>query len=113
MENSKEFGAKQAVQTLMFYYLSSLIGKVDDPKQVIASELGAMIGLSENQIQYVHMGIKNNEVIENFNSCIRLLDTMKDRDSFDLDSVKIIKSILTIMKQECETALKDFTTFED
>ena len=53
MDDSRLTGAKEGVQTMLFYYLLALQGNVKDPKQVIATELGHMIDLSEEQIQYV------------------------------------------------------------
>ena len=109
MTNNKEYGAKQAVQTMLFYYLSSLIGTVEDPKQHIASELGAMINLSNEQIQYVKLSLATEDkIISNFESCIQLLDSIKDKDSLDLESIRIVKDVLTIMKETCQKTLKDF-----
>ena len=39
MENLKAEGAKNAVQTMLFYYISSLIGTVEDPKQYIVNQI--------------------------------------------------------------------------
>ena len=109
MADSKEYGAKHAVQTMLFYYLSSLIGTVEDPKQVIATELGSMIDLSEEQIQYVKLSLATEDkVLSNFESCIQLLDGIKDKDSFDLESIKIVRDILSLMKDACQKTLKDF-----
>lgn len=110
MENSKEYGAKQAVQTMLFYYLSSLItNHVEDPKQQIASELGAMIDLSEEQIQYVKMSLATEDkVLSNLDSCIQLLDAIHDKESFDLESIKIVQNVLSIMKKACQKTLEDF-----
>lgn len=108
MENNKAFGAKQAVQNMLFYYLSSLMEISDDPKQIIASEIGAMINLSEEQIEYVKLSLaSDNKVISNFNLCIQLLDNMKDKESFDLESINIIKNILSLMRDTCNKTLKD------
>ena len=57
MDDSRLTGAKEGVQTMLFYYLLALQGNVKDPKQVIATELGHMIDLSEEQIQYVQSHI--------------------------------------------------------
>ena len=45
MEDNKMSGAKNGLQTMLFYYLYSLIGNVEDPKQYIATEIGKMIDL--------------------------------------------------------------------
>ncbi len=110
MENNKISGAKQGVQTMMFYYLSSLIGSVEDPKRHIATELGKMIDLSEEQIQYVQMSIANdNKMLDNLSSSIALLENMEKTGKLDLESIGIVKGILTIMKDQCENALEKFT----
>lgn len=110
MENSKISGAKNGVQTMMFYYLSSLIGTVEDPKQYIATELGKMIDLSEEQIQYVKMNIANdNKMLDNLSSSIGLLENIEKTGKLDLESIKIVKGILEIMKSQCSKTLEDYT----
>ena len=101
--DSKILGAKQGVQTMMYYYLSALIGTTEDPKQYIATELGKMIDLSEEQIQYVKMNVANdNKMLDNLSSSIALLESMEKTGKLDLESVGIVKQILEIMKQQCE-----------
>ena len=108
--DSKITGAKHSVQTMMFYYLSALIGTVEDPKQYIATELGKMIDLSEEQIQYVKMNVANdNKMLDNLSSSIALLESMEKTEKLDLESIGIVKKILEIMKQQCEQTLKEYT----
>ena len=64
MEDNKISGAKNALQTMLFYYLYSLIDNVEDPKQYIATELGKMINLSEEHIQYVKLDVATKEILE-------------------------------------------------
>lgn len=110
MENNKISGAKHGVQTMMFYYLSSLIGTVEDPKQHIATELGKMIDLSEEQIQYVKMNIANdNKMLDNLSSSISLLENIEKTGKLDLESIKIVKGILEIMKSQCKKTLEEYT----
>lgn len=107
--DSRITGAKHSVQTMMFYYLSSLIGSVEDPKQYIATELGKMIDLSEEQIQYVKMNVTNdNKMLDNLSSSIALLENMEKTGKLDLESVGIVKQILEIMKQQCEQTLQEY-----
>lgn len=109
MEDNKINGAKNGVQTMLFYYLSSLIGTVEDPKQYIATEMGKMIDLSEEQIQYVKMDIANeNKLIENLSSAISLLENMEKTGKPDFESIKIVRSILEIMKTQGEKAIKEY-----
>ena len=114
MESNKISGAKHGVQTMMFYYLSSQIGSVEDPKQHIATELGKMINLSEEQIQYVRMQVANeNKMLVNLSSSIALLENMEKTGKLDLESIGIVKGILTIMQEQCQKALTEYTDTED
>ncbi len=113
-DEGKIVGAKNGVQTMLYYYLSSLIGQVEDPKQVIASEIGAMIDFSEAQAQYIAMDVKsNNKMLDNLTCSIDLLKSMEQAKEFDLDSIKIITGILEIMKKQCEETLEKFVEFVD
>ena len=108
MEDNKMSGAKNGLQTMLFYYLYSLIGNVEDPKQHIATEISKMIDLSEEQIQYVEMNIANdNKLLENLSSSIRLLDNIEKTGKLDMESIKIVKGILEIMENQCKEILDD------
>ena len=108
MEDNKMSGAKNGLQTMLFYYLYSLIGNVEDPKQHIATEISKMIDLSEEQIQYVEMNIANdNKLLENLSSSICLLDNIEKTGKLDMESIKIVKGILEIMKNQCKEILDD------
>ena len=108
MEDNKMSGAKNGLQTMLFYYLYSLIGNVEDPKQHIATEISKMIDLSEEQIQYVEMNIANdNKLLENLSSSINLLDNIEKTGKLDMESIKIVKGILEIMKNQCKEILDD------
>lgn len=110
MKDSKVSGAKQGVQTMLFYYLSSLIGTVEDPKQYIATEMGEMINLSEEQIQYVKMNTaQDNKMLENLSSSISLLENMEKTNTLDLESIGIVKKILKIMESQCKKTLDDYS----
>ena len=108
MEDNKMSGAKNGLQTMLFYYLYSLIGNVEDPKQYIITEMGKMIDLSEEQIQYVEMNIANdNKLLENLSSSINLLDNIEKTGKLDMESIKIVKGILEIMENQCKEILDD------
>ena len=114
MEDNKMSGAKNGLQTMLFYYLYSLIGNVEDPKQYIITEMGKMIDLSEEQIQYVEMNIANdNKLLENLSSSIRLLDNIEKTGKLDIESIKIVKGILEIMKNQCEEILNDMEDIDN
>ena len=114
MENSKVAGAKQGVQTMLFYYLSTLVGTVQDPKQHIATEMAKMIDLSEEQLQFVLASIQNeNMLIDNLSSSIALLENIEKTKKLDLESIGIVKDMLSIIKSQCKDALDKFTDQAD
>ena len=114
MEHNKISGAKNGLQTMLFYYLYSLIGNVKDPKQYIATELGKMINLSEEQIQYVKLNVANdNKLLDNLSSSIDLLDNIEKTGKLDIQSIKIVKGILEIIKNQSEDILKDMEEIDN
>lgn len=110
MDNSRITGAKQSVQNMLFYYISALIDSgVKDVKQYIASEIGDMIDLSEEQVSYVQSHISNeNKVVENLSSSIALLEGMEKTGKLDLEAIKIVKGILGIMKTQYQETMATF-----
>jgi len=105
----RRLGAKKGAETMLFYYLESLIGTVDDPKQVVATELGTSINFSEAQIQYVKMNVMNdNKMLDNLSCSIDLLKNMEQTGKIDLDSIGIIRNILEIMHGQCEQTIKEY-----
>lgn len=106
MDNSRMNGAKAGVQTMMYYFLLAAMEQEEDPKQYIATELGKMIDLSEEQIQYVQLSINNeSKLMDNLKLCIQLLEPMKDTNTVDLESIKIVKEILVLIKDQCKDTL--------
>jgi hypothetical protein len=97
-----------AVVDMLFYHYYSLIKQgVEDPKQIIATELPELIGLSEEQIQYVKINtLQQNKLIENLDSSIELLSSMEESKTLDMESIKIVKGILQIMKKNAEEPLQ-------
>lgn len=103
MEDNKISGSKAGAQTMLFYYLYSLMGKVKDPKQVVATELGKMIDLSEEQINYVQLNLSmENTLLANLESSISLLKVMKTTGKLDIESLQIVISMLDLMRQKAE-----------
>ena len=114
MEDNKMSGAKNGLQTMLFYYLYSLIGNVEDPKQYIATEIGKMIDLSEEQIQYVQSHISTEgKLVESLSSSIQLLENMEKTGKLDLESVSIVKNTLQIMTKEINKVVEQFVVIED
>lgn len=104
--SDKASGAKQAVQNMLFYYLTTLLDQ-EDPKQIMASEMGAMIELSEEQLNYVKLQLSaKNKVLDNFETCIKLLESMVKTGELDIDSLKIVIQVLSLMKATCEATLE-------
>lgn len=102
--DAKISGAKQAVQNMLYYYLIALQeSNVKDPKKVIATEIGEMIDLSEEQVDYVNMSInEGHKITENISNCIALLHGMLANNVLDVDSVKIVTKVLEILKKNIE-----------
>lgn len=112
--NNKIFGAKEGVQTMLFYYLLALQGNVEDPKQVIATELGHMINLSEEQIQYVQSHISTNgKLVKSLSYSIQLLENMEKTGKLDLESISIIKNTLNVMVEEINKVVEKFIIIRD
>ena len=108
MADNKMSRARNGLQTMLYYNLYSLIGNVKDPKQYIATEIGKMIDLSEEQIQYIKLNLSNdNKLLENLSSSISLLDNIEKTGKLDMQSIKIVKGILEILKSQSEEILKD------
>ena len=114
MDDSRLTGAKEGVQTMLFYYLLALQGNVKDPKQVIATELGHMIDLSEEQIQYVQSHISTEgKLVKSLSSSIQLLENMEKTGKLDLESISIVKNTLQIMTKEINKVVEQFVIVED
>jgi len=99
---------KNAVVDMLFYYIHSLIRQgVEDPLQVVATELPEMIHCSMEQIEYVKMNVlQDGKLVDNLDSSIGLLSSMEESKSLDLESIKIIKGILEIMRDNAKESLE-------
>lgn len=108
-------GNKNAVVDMLFYYIHSLIKQgVEDPLQVISTELPEMIHCSMEQIEYVKMNVlQDNKLVENLDSSIGLLSSMEESKTLDLESIKIVKGILEIMRDNAKEPLKKVFGDED
>ena len=105
MEDSRLLGAKDGVQNMLFYYLTALIDNgVKDPKQHIATEIGKMIDLSEEQVTYVKANVRlQGKLPESLTSSIDILKNMK---SFDEEAVNIVVGLLTAIKDSCSKVIE-------
>ena len=110
MDNSKN-----AVIDMLFYYIHSLIKQgVEDPLQVVATEIPKMIHCSMEQMEYIKINVlQNNNLIDNLDSSIGLLSSIEESKTLDLESIKIVKSILEIMRDNAKTSLQKVFGEED
>lgn len=102
--NNEVKGAELAVKKMLLYYISALqtVG-VDDVRQYIATKIGDMIQLSEEQCNFIKANFtKENKLVENLNNSIQLLQKMEEEQKLDLDSIKIVRQILELIKKDCE-----------
>lgn len=99
---------KNAVVDMLFYYIHSLIKQgVEDPLQIVSTEIPEMIHASMEQIEYIKINtLQNNKLVENLDSSIELLNSMEESKSLDLESLKIVKGILEIMRNDAKTSLQ-------
>lgn len=100
--------SKNAVVDMLFYYIHSLIKQgVEDPLQVVSTELPEMIHASMEQIEYIKMNtLQDNKLIDNLDSSIELLSSIEESKSLDLESIKIVKGILEIMRNDAKVSLQ-------
>jgi hypothetical protein len=107
--------SKKAVEDMMFYYLFGLIRNgVQDPKQVIATEIAEMINLTEEQLDYVKVNTaEHNNLIENLDCSIELLSNIEQSKKLDLESIKIVKGILLVMKEHAKEPLSKYFKEDD
>lgn len=99
---------KQAIIDMLFYYIYSLIKQgVEDPLQVVSTELPEMIHASMEQIEYIKMNaLQDNKLVENLDSSIELLSSIEESKTLDLESIKIVKGILKIMRDNAKVSLQ-------
>ena len=57
--------SRKTVEDMLFYYLFGLIRSgVQDPKQVIATEVASMINLTEEQLDYIKINTQDISVVD-------------------------------------------------
>ena len=100
MADNRTYGAKQALQNMLFYYMFELSAEYENPKDVITKELGEMIDLSEEMAEYVRTNISlKNKLSENLEMCVKLLKKEEEAKVPDKESIKIVRRVLeTISK---------------
>lgn len=95
-------GAKEGVKNMLYYYIDSLIGEgIEDPKEYIAKEIGDMINLSYEQVQYINSTLSDSiSLSDNVEMCIKLLISMEKKKELDLESIVIVRKTLEIINQK-------------
>jgi hypothetical protein len=79
---------------------------IEDVRQYIATKIPEMIDFSKEQSDFIYMNInKENKIYNNLNNSIKLLDGILQSKKLDLDSIKIVKQILSLMVED----MKEFT----
>ncbi len=105
--NEEVKGSEAAVRKMLLYYISALqsVG-IEDTKQYIATRIGEMISLSEEQVKFILVNFnKQNQLIENLDNSVRLLEKMKEEEKLDLESLDIVIQILNLI-------MKDYDNFK-
>ena len=106
---------RKAVENMMFYYLFGLLRNgIEDPKQVIATEVANMINLTEEQLDYIKINTEeHNNLIENLDCSIDLLSNIEQSKKLDMESIKIVKGILLAMKEHAKEPLSKYFKGEE
>ena len=99
---------KSVVTDMLFYYIYSLVKQgVEDPLQVLVTELPEMINISKEQLEYIKMNVLQKEkFVENIDSSIKLLSSIEESKTLDLESIKIVKGILEIIRNDADISLQ-------
>lgn len=97
--NEEIKGAEHAVRKMLFYYILALQSSgIEDVKQYIATRIGDIINLSDEQTKFVLANLNNeNKLIDNLDNSIKLLKKMKDENKLDIESINIIIKVLELI----------------
>lgn len=106
--NEEVKGSENAVCKMLMYYISALqTAGVEDVKQYVASRIGDLISLSEEQCQFVMANFyKDNKIVENLKNSMKLLNAMKEKNQLDMESLDIVIKVLNLI-------LKDYEEFKN
>ena len=88
--------ARKATIDMLFYMIAALVEDGDeDPKQTVATDLGKMISLSEDQVRFVLAHINDgSHYLKDIKDAISLIES-GDKKSIDI-AIKFLKAV-------CET----------
>ena len=101
----KTEGVKRAAAKMIFYYISTLISIGDeDPRRTVATELGEMIDLSKEQVEYVLYTLEKN----NDSLFLKDLDTIISLiESNDEESIAIALQMITRIRNDVKEAFDE------
>lgn len=109
LNDPKVMGAKLGVETMLFYYMSALSGKVKDIKQYMANRMPAMIDLTEEQATYVATSTTDaNTVLASLDTSMQLLKGVSESEKPDPEAISLVIKILQNLRDECESALRTY-----
>lgn len=94
--------ARKATTDMLFYMIAALVEDGDeDPKQTVATDLGKMISLSEDQVRFVLAHINDgSHYLKDIEDAISLIES-GDKKSIDI-AIKLLKAVC----EAGESALK-------
>lgn len=99
---SKEItGAESGIRKMLLYYVSALQSAgVEDVKQYIASRIGDIIQLSEEQCNFIIDNFENDgKLVKMLDESILLLKNMEKNKKLDLESISIVIQLLEMLKE--------------
>lgn len=103
-ESTKLYGAKNALGSMLFYYMYALREEgYADPKQAASEEIGKMISLADEQARFVIEDAKaDGKLSESTSLAVQLLSNMEDSRQYDGESVGIVKGVLMSIAESIE-----------
>lgn len=100
--NNEVKGAENAVRKMLLYYYSALeVSGVKDIKQYIATKIGKMIDLSEDQCSFIKANLSSNSKLkESLDNNIMLLENIENTKTLDIESIHIVKEFLKLLSKD-------------
>lgn len=100
---------KEAIGNILYYYLISAQGVVENPKREALRLTAEAIEMAEKDMMTDLMTLSmsdQNTYIESLKACKTLLDNMVKAEKMDLDSVALISGIITRLIGVSEESLQ-------
>lgn len=108
MGNEETKGLEKSVQTMLFYYITSLIDTgVQDTRQYVATVLPKMINLTEEQSLFVQTQVrKDRSLPEKLRLSVELLKNIEKTGKLDMQSITLVRSMVENMYDNCKEVLE-------